>query len=190
MTKHKTTIMIDGIAVETLADILPSNPGLKVLFVGKTPVPLSVAKGHYHQGGFGQSFWKQLQDYDILTATSEFEDDSLLHHGFGMTDVVKKPHAFRKEPSAAEYKFGTPRVLEFIETHKPEITVFVYKKALDKVMKHAFNLKERAVYGFNPQLQASFGCDIFVMPIPGVGSVRGSVIRDSLVALANRIARI
>ena len=50
--------MVDGTAVETLADLPPLRD--RLLFVGLNPSPVSVAAGHYHQGRLGQTFWRRL----------------------------------------------------------------------------------------------------------------------------------
>ena len=45
---HKTVLRWRGREIETLADIVDVD--LLVLFVGLNPSPVSVARGHYHQG--------------------------------------------------------------------------------------------------------------------------------------------
>jgi hypothetical protein len=39
MAGHTVTIEVDARRIETLADILPDPPGLRLLFVAKTPAP-------------------------------------------------------------------------------------------------------------------------------------------------------
>ena len=55
---YQTTIVYKGQTYETLRDILPDQPPVSILFVGKTPSPKSIVKGHYFQGPRGRSFWK------------------------------------------------------------------------------------------------------------------------------------
>src|ERR1700681_3921889 len=99
---NQIAIIVDGQEVPTLRDILPTTPGLRVLFVGKTPAPCSVEAGHYFQGHHGSMFWNKLREYGRFEPTTEFEDDSLLWHGYGLTDIVKAPHGFEEEPSDQE----------------------------------------------------------------------------------------
>jgi hypothetical protein len=57
---HNTNISINGKLVKTLADILPQTSGLEMLFIAKTPAPVSVEAGHYFQGRQGKMFWNKL----------------------------------------------------------------------------------------------------------------------------------
>ena len=63
---HRTTIVIDGVPTETLADLPPLRG--KLLFVGLNPSPVSVAAGHYFQGRLGRTFWKRLIRSEIPVA--------------------------------------------------------------------------------------------------------------------------
>jgi len=158
----------DGKTVMTLKYILPDGEQLRMLIVGKTPVPESVAVGHYFQGRQGRMFWNRLKHYRILeTPEGEFEDDYLLEHGFGITDVVKAPRKYGKEPSTAEYRAGVPRVMELISRHQPLITMFVYKRGLVKLVKYGFDENSRAGYGFNSQYEQLMGTKPSVFPMPG-----------------------
>jgi len=167
MNDNSTTIQVNGKEIKTLCDILPSSPGLRVLFIAKTPVPKSVAAGHYFQGKQGRMFWDQLINYGLLQPITEYEDDSLLDRGFGITDVVKVPREFRNEPSDEDYRAGIDRILELIAIHKPKVVVFVYKRVLDKILKLRFGLYEKSDYGFNLRFDRYFGSRVFVFPMPG-----------------------
>ena len=167
MSNNSITIVVEGRKIRTLCDILPSEPGLQMLFVAKTPAPKSVAAGHYFQGRQGRMFWNKLIQYDVLRPTTRFEDDSLLSHGFGITDIVKVPHDFGREPSNEEYASGIVRTLELVKIHQPKIVVFVYMRVLDKILKLHFNIHEKSAYGFNPKFEGRFGTRVFVFPMPG-----------------------
>ena len=83
---------------------------MRMLIVAKTPALVSVEAGHYFQGRQGRMFWNRLRDYDILTAPpGTHEDDVLLAHGYGLTDVVKVPRNYGNEPSDDEYREGLGR---------------------------------------------------------------------------------
>jgi hypothetical protein len=155
-------------------------PGLLALFVAKTPAPPSVEAGHYFQGRHGTNFWSSLKKYDLLGPTSGFEDDQLLDNGYGLTDIVKVQWAFSKEPSFQEYRDGLPRILKLIQTHCPEVVVFVYKRVLDKIIRLQFGSKQKANYGFNEDLENDFGARVFAFPLPGVGRCTTAQICHSL----------
>lgn len=168
MGNHRVEITVNGRLVETLADILPDSPGLIILFVAKTPAPVSVKAGHYFQGRQGRMFWNKLANYGILNVPyGEFEDDHLLENGYGITDIVKVPRDYGNEPSDNEYQEGLERIIDLIKLHKPKVVVFVYKKVLDQILRLAFNQLDKADYGFNRDLDHLFGCKVFVFPMPG-----------------------
>jgi len=164
---NSTTVEVGGREVRTLRDILPESPGLRALFVGKTPSTASVAAGHYFQGHQGRMFWNRLIDYRVFRPTAEYEDDSLLNHGFGMTDIVKVPRDFGNEPSDEEYAAGVDRIIGLIRLHKPTVLIFVYKRVLDQILKLSFRSTARSRYGFNDDLDHHFGARVFVFPMPG-----------------------
>ena len=176
VTGNAITVVIDGQQVRTLRDILPKTPGLKVLFVAKTPAPGSVELGHYFQGVQGRLFWTQMKQYGLLRPTTEFEDDSLLDHGYGLTDIAKLPRPFGQEPSRSEYRAGTRRIIELVRAHRPKVVVFVYKKVLDNIVRFEFDIPKRANYGFNPWLEPYFGSRVFSFPLPGTPCKKGQAI--------------
>ncbi len=99
--------------------------------------------------------------------TTGFEDDSLLDHEYGITDIVKLPRPFGQEPSREEYEAGSNRILKLIRIHRPKVVVFVYKKVLDEVSRLEFGIQERSNYGFNPTMEPHFGARVFAFPLPG-----------------------
>ena len=166
---HRIEIEVDGRVVTTLADIVPARGPLRVLFVGKSPAPVSVEAGHYLQGRMGKGFWNRLDEVGLLhAAKGEFPDDLLLANGFGMTDVCKVPRPFGEEPSEAEYSAGWERVSAIITRTRPRILTFVHKSALDKVLQYSFGWDHKSGYGFNDDLMRTFGRRVFAFPLPGV----------------------
>jgi hypothetical protein len=171
-------IWTEGELKKTLLDVLPDNGPLKLLIIGKTPAPVSVETSHYFQGRSGKKFWNLLKKYHILKDTESlslppdtFEDDILSLQNYGITDIVKDSHEPGSEPLKHEYLSGWARVETIIETHKPEIILFPYKGALDKILRFQYERKEKAEYGFNQDLESIFGRKVFAMPLPGVGGV-------------------
>ncbi|MDI6766382.1 MAG: hypothetical protein QME52_06125, partial [Bacteroidota bacterium] len=84
MANHRITITVNGKQVNTLEDILPTQAGLRILFIAKTPAPVSVDAGHYFQGTQGTMFWNRLADYGVLNVPyGEYQDDHLLTNDYG-----------------------------------------------------------------------------------------------------------
>jgi len=165
---HQVTIRVNGRDVTTLADIVPETRPVKMLIVAKTAAPVSVATGHYFQGRQGRMFWNRLKEWNLLDApTGSFEDDALLDHGYGLTDIVKVPREYGSEPSDAEYRAGVARVLELVARLEPRVLMFVYKRTLDQILRLHFEREKKSIYGFNEDLCELVGSHVFVFPMPG-----------------------
>lgn len=126
--KHRIRILIDGRAVETLADLPPARDGL--LFVGLNPSPVSVSAGHYHQGRLGRTFWRRLMLAGLLPPATPVEtaDDALVAAGHGITDLLKIPTA-RDVATDAELTSGVGPLWQKIALWRPAAVVFIYKRA-------------------------------------------------------------
>ena len=125
---HRTTLVIDGSPVETLADLPPLRD--RLLFVGLNPSPVSVAAGHYFQGRLGQTFWQRLIAAQVLpqATTIETADDALVAAGHGVTDLLKRPTA-RDTATDNELRAGVGPLWQKIAIWRPAATVFIYKRA-------------------------------------------------------------
>lgn len=173
MANYEIVLEVNGRPVKTLADILPERGPMKMLVIAKTPAPISVAAGHYFQGIQGRAFWNRLREYQILGhSANHHEDEMLLGHGYGITDIVKAPRGYGNEPSDTEYRAGSDRILSLVRTLRPEVLMFVYKRVLDRLLAIAFDYDRKAQYGFNPSLDALFGSRVFVFPMPGTPCTR------------------
>ena len=168
MANYRREIIVEGKKFNTLMDILPSEGNLEILFIAKTPAPISVDAGHYFQGKQGTMFWNSLSKYDILKVQpGMFADECLSQNNFGITDIIKVPRDYGNEPSDAEYKSGIQRILSIVLNRKPKVIVFVYKKVLDNITRLNFGIQTKSKYGFNPQLDKYFNSKVFVFPMPG-----------------------
>lgn len=127
---HRVTLILDGLPVETLAD-LPPEPG-RLLFVGLNPSPVSVAAGHYHQGRLGRTFWRRLMLARILPPGTDVEraDDALVALGHGITDLRKLPTA-RDEATDTQLRAGVGPLFQKVAVWRPAAVVFVYKRAAE-----------------------------------------------------------
>ncbi|MFP5041775.1 uracil-DNA glycosylase family protein [Parasediminibacterium sp. JCM 36343] len=168
MKNYKIKINVDKKEYYSLADILPDNGNLDILFIAKTPATISVGVGHYFQGKQGTMFWNRLSDYGILKVpNNDFADNYLLENNYGITDIVKVPRDYGNEPTSEEYRQGLQRILLIIEKFNPKVIIFVYKAVLDKIIKLNFNVNTKSNYGFNPQLEKYFNSRVFAFPMPG-----------------------
>jgi TDG/mug DNA glycosylase family protein len=124
---HRATITVDGVAVETLADLPPMRD--RLLFVGLNPSPVSVAAGHYHQGRLGRTFWRRLMTAGVIPGTAAIEsaDDALMAAGHGITDLLKVPTA-RDEATDAALTAGVGPLWQKIAIWRPAAVVFIYKR--------------------------------------------------------------
>ena len=125
---HRTTLEIDGVAVETLADLPPRRD--RLLFVGLNPSPVSVEAGHYHQGRLGQTFWRRLMTARVIPSGTPIEaaDDTLMAAGHGITDLIKLPTP-RDEATDAVLTAGVGPLWQKIAIWRPAAVVFIYKRA-------------------------------------------------------------
>ncbi len=166
---YRIELPLDGRLVPTLADILPERGPLRMLIVGKTPSPASVETGHYFQGRMGRGLWKRLDEAEVLRPVPGlFPDELLLEQGFGLTDICKLPRPFGEEPSEEEYREGWERVGPLLTKLRPRVLAFVYKGALDKVLRYCYGWEHKSCYGFNDDLMRTFGRRVFAVPLPGV----------------------
>ena len=127
---YRVTLILDGLPVETLADI-PPEPG-RLLFVGLNPSPVSVAAGHYHQGRLGRQLWRRLVSATILPPGTDLDaaDDALVAAGHGITDVRKVPTP-RDTATDDELRAGVGRLWQKTAIWRPAAVVFVYKRAAE-----------------------------------------------------------
>ena len=100
---------------------------------------------------------------------------------------MKICHEFGEEPLKHEYLSGWMGVETIIKTYEPEIILFPYKQALDKILKFQFNHPEKATYGFNKDLESIFARKVFAMPLPGVGGVKKEDIHSHMVDLQREL---
>ena len=126
--EHRTTLVVDGVPTDTLADLPPLRDHL--LFVGLNPSPVSVEAGHYHQGRLGRTFWRRLMLATVLPPGTDIEsaDDALTEAGHGITDLLKVPTP-RDEATDAELRFGVGTLWQKVAIWRPAAVVFVYKRA-------------------------------------------------------------
>lgn len=127
---YRITAIVDGLPVETLADIAPQRDGL--LFVGLSPSPESVAAGHYHRGALGRRFWSRLAEARIIPVGTEPElaDEALEAAGHGLTDLLKVPTS-RETTDELTLRRGVAPLFQRVALWRPQAVVFIYKRAAE-----------------------------------------------------------
>jgi TDG/mug DNA glycosylase family protein len=100
-------INLKGRTVTTLKELL--RTGLKAVFVGLNPAPISVEKEHYYQGRHGQLFWNRLRKHNIVSYLPRgAEDDAAFASGYGFADLVRRPTARANDLTQAERLAAVP----------------------------------------------------------------------------------
>ncbi len=118
-----------------------------MLFIAKTPAPTSVEIGHYFHGRQGKMFWNKLVENGILSVTpNTFEDENLLYHGYGITDIVKEPREFGNEPTRQEYQNGLKQIPASVHQYLAVLCLGVFNRRIDQES-NALSLRTQL---FNP----------------------------------------
>lgn len=116
--------------VATLPDLL--RPGLEVVFIGINPSLFSARHGHYFARRTNR-FWPCFSRSALsqaartamgLTQLEPIHDRALIEHGFGFTDLVKRPTARASELEASELAAGAEQLKAKIERFEPRIACF------------------------------------------------------------------
>jgi double-stranded uracil-DNA glycosylase len=114
----------------TLPDLLAEN--LSVLFVGINPSTYSVSRGHYFARP-GNRFWPCFSRSILSAAIRQalgvealqpHHDTALPAHGFGFTDLVKRPTARASDLHSSEFTAGVADLLSKLERYRPRIACF------------------------------------------------------------------
>jgi TDG/mug DNA glycosylase family protein len=99
--------------VETLREML--RPGLRAIFVGLNPSPVSVQARHYYQGHLGRMFWRRLQAYGLTTELpAGREDEAAFEPGYGFADLVRRPTARAGDLARREIRASVPDLIRRI----------------------------------------------------------------------------
>jgi len=114
----------------TLPDLL--RDGLDVVFVGINPSLFSARKGHYFArptNRFCRAFSasrlsRGARDAIGVAVLTPEQDRALLEHGFGFTDLVKRPTVRAAEIAPAEFAAGIAALAGKLAEHRPRIACF------------------------------------------------------------------
>jgi TDG/mug DNA glycosylase family protein len=148
---------IAAAAGKTVPDVIA--PGLKVLFCGINPGLYSGAVGH-HFARPGNRFWPALHAAGFTPRQlSPAEEQLLLEHGLGITNLVARASARADELGDDELQHGGRSLRRKAARYRPRFVAFLgisaYRVALGR---------PQAVLGRQPEKIAGSG--IWVLPNP------------------------
>ena len=172
--------------LRTLPDLLA--PGLALVFVGLNPSEYSAREGHYFANPRNR-FWpafnrSALLPTDLGRECNPADDLLLLEHGFGFTDVVKRPTPQGNALRAADYRQWAPALRQRLLDYRPGLVCFHGLMAYKAYLRYAESEKSSPELGMQPlQIGAS---SVFVVPNPSPANARYSV--EDLVAWYDRVA--
>ncbi len=160
----------NGNASETLPDLL--RGGLEVVFVGINPSLYSVARGHYfarRANRFWPCFSRSRLSAGVRAALGverlEPEHDRMLPaHGFGFTDLVKRPTANANALLPGELEAGVADLLAKLERWAPGIACFHGMTILRRV--HPVLTGRRGTPSLGPQAVRVGATRLFAVPNP------------------------
>lgn len=154
----------------TLPDLLCH--GLDVVFVGINPSLFSVAQGHYFARRTNR-FWPCISRSVLSRAAREAlgvelleprHDRALLDHGFGFTDVAKRPSARAAELAPAEFAVGAKLLVEKLKNFRPKIACFHGLTAFRPFQHVVAPLADAPILGLQALRMGS--TQLFVVPNP------------------------
>ncbi len=144
------------VALARRARTLPDTvaPGMRLLICGLNP-SLYAADAGVAFARPGNRFWPAALAAGLVSVDRD-ADHALLHHGIGMTDLVKRATVAADELTAAEYRTGLARVERLVRWLRPGAVCFVglagWRVAVDR--------KARP----GPQPDGLAGVPVYVMP--------------------------
>lgn len=141
----------------TIPDVIA--PGLRVLFVGINPGLWSGATG-YHFARPGNRFWKAIAEAGLVDRVLDpSEQERLLAHGMGITNLVPRTTASAAELTPDELHEGGRALLAKIERYRPANVAFLGISTY----RVAFGVRDVAI---GPQPDGIAGARVWVLPNP------------------------
>ena len=138
--------------IRSLPDTVTSD--MRVLIVGLNPSPYSADSGIGY-GRPGNRFWPAALQAGLVNVDRD-PRHALLHHGVGMTDLVRRTTARADEVERTEFEEGFKRVERLAAWLKPKMCCFIglggWRLVVDR----------KAVAGRQPESVG--GCPVYVMP--------------------------
>lgn len=159
----------------TLPDYLAAD--LDIVFVGLNPSEYSVKVGHYFANPRNR-FWAALNRSGLVEGVFTPQDDfSLLTHGIGFTDVVKRPTRQGSGLSSADFRRWALVLKVKLVKYGPRIACFHGVTGYRQYLTYAEGVRENPNLGLQPRLIGE--SRVFVVPNPSPANAQYSL--DDLV---------
>jgi TDG/mug DNA glycosylase family protein len=168
IVEEGTHFAVSKLPKPTKADLLAANnrtivdvigPNLRVLFCGINPGLYSGYTGH-HFARPGNRFWPTLFAAGFTERLLKPEEEQeLLAHGYGITNLVQRATATAAELSADELARGGARLQATVDRYRPRVLAILGISAY----RLAFNAP-RATLGQQPEPLGATG--LWVLPNP------------------------
>ncbi|MCZ6535695.1 MAG: mismatch-specific DNA-glycosylase [Dehalococcoidia bacterium] len=157
--------------METLPDYL--RDGLDIVLVGINPSQYSVQQGHYFANPRNR-FWTAFNRSGLVGHKVSMEQDhTLVDHGIGFTDVVKRPSSQASALKAQDYRQWAPLLKEKLERYQPLVACFHGLMAYSHYLRYAEGIKAKPQLGLQDR---SVGrSTVFVVPNPSPANARYSL---------------
>lgn len=143
---------------KTVPDIIA--PGLKVLFCGINPGLYSAAVEH-HFARRGNRFWPALYQAGFTPRLfSPFEEEEILHYGYGIVNLVAQATARADELSTEQLVEGGRALVEKVRVFRPRFCALLGLGAYRRAFSHP-----EAMPGPGPEKIGGV-TDAWVLPSP------------------------
>ena len=157
--------------MDTLPDYL--KVGLDIVFVGLNPSVYSARVGHYFANPRNR-FWRALNASGLVgVELSPEQDHTLLDHGIGFTDVVKRPTPQASALTSRDYRLWATELKKKLFKFQPLICCFQGLTAHRAYLKYADGVEQKPELG--PQERTIGRSRVFVVPNPSPANARFSV---------------
>lgn len=141
-----------------LPDKIPAT--MHTLFVGINPAVRSAQVGHYYAHPTNM-FWRLISSSGLTPNPVQARDDDLLvEHGFGFTDVAKRPTANAGQLETAEFHAARQRLTDLVQARQPKTIVFVSKRSARAFLEKG--PAEPVTYGAQPE--KFYGATVWFLP--------------------------
>lgn len=184
MAGKQLAFEVEGASLH-LPDKIPAS--MHTLFVGINPAVRSAQVGHYYAHPTNM-FWRLITGSGLTpNPVQARDDDVLVEHGFGFTDVAKRPTANAGELETAEFQAARQRLTEIVQGKNPKTIVFISKRSARAFLEKG--PAEPITYG--AQAEKFYGATVWFLPSTSGQSNGDSSYEEKLVefqALAAHVA--
>lgn len=159
--------------MKSLPDYLQN--GLDIVLIGLNPSVRSAQAGHYFANPRNR-FWAAVSAANLAgRPVGPGDDASLMSHGIGFTDVVKRPTPQASGLSAADYRRDAPALRDKLLRYAPRIACFHGLTAYRAYLRYAEDVRNPGDIGLGRQDLRIGASHVFVLPNPSPANARYSL---------------